>query len=158
MEGQRVLEIGCSTGFVLGRYSIGRRGLFVGIDIKLGALLKSKAWRNIEVVNADGHHLPFRPNSFDLIFFNPPYLPSDEVNDVTIDGGREGIEVTLGFLKSSKEVLKSTGLVVFICSSLSNIEKLEGEVKELGFKIVRKEQRNFFFERLFGYYLSVDFD
>lgn len=153
VKGNRALEIGCGSGFILEQYSQKKKGLFVGIDIMLKGLLKCKRRHELEFIHADGRRLPFRSNSFDVVFFNPPYLPSEKVSDLTIDGGKDGIEITLEFLRSSREVLRPSGLVIFISSTLSNLEKLEEKLLDLGFKIIKKEERGLFFERLVGYYL-----
>ena len=150
----RALEIGCGSGFVLKWYSQKKEGLFVGVDIMLKGLLKGKGQPRLEFIHADGRHLPFRRDSFDVVFFNPPYLPSEKINDPAIDGGKHGIEITLEFLKSIREVLQPSGLVIFISSTLSNLRKLEEELAHLGFEIVRRKERGLFFERLVGYYLK----
>ncbi len=156
LKGKRVLEIGCSKGFLLDHFSTGREGLFVGIDISLKSPTTGKPSK-LEFVKANGEFLPFRNDCFDLIFFNPPYLPSDSIEDKTVDGGKEGIEVTIKFLKSSKKALKSSGLVTFITSSLSNLDELEKVISELGFKIIKKTRKPLFFEELIGYYLKHKF-
>lgn len=60
---------------------------------------------------------------FDLIIFNPPYLPQDDREDkesrLTTTGGKEGDEVLIKFLKEVKEHLNPHGSVMILLSSLT---------------------------------------
>jgi|SRR3989339_503231 len=60
---------------------------------------------------------------FDLIIFNPPYLPEDEREDkesrLTTTGGKSGDEVLLKFLKEVKLHLTPGGFVMILLSSLT---------------------------------------
>ena len=89
---------------------------------------------------------------FDLIIFNPPYLPSKQIKDKTIDGGKNGTEIIERFLKQAKDHLKPKGKILIICSSLNkNIEQLFKRY-EYKHKLIDKEA--FFFEKLFLYELK----
>ena len=85
---------------------------------------------------------------FDLIICNMPYLPSSEILDRTVDGGKEGLEIPLSILKSSRARLKNTGKIIFLTSSLSNVEKLLEEIKKFGFSCRKVSQKKLFFEEL----------
>jgi release factor glutamine methyltransferase len=85
---------------------------------------------------------------FDLIIFNPPYLPEDarepKSSQKATTGGKKGNEIILRFLKSAKDYLKIDGKIFLITSSLAedvNFEKLGYNAKEIGCE-------NLFFERL----------
>ncbi len=76
---------------------------------------------------------------FDLIIFNPPYLPKDsnepEDSEVATTGGVKGNEIILRFLKEAKEYLEKEGKIFLITSSLSedvNFQELGYQEKELG--------------------------
>ena len=76
---------------------------------------------------------------FDLIAFNPPYLPEDsrEPKDsaVATTGGKEGDEIILKFLKEAKKFLNKNGKIFLITSSLArkvDFEKLGYKEKEIG--------------------------
>jgi release factor glutamine methyltransferase len=60
---------------------------------------------------------------FDVIVFNPPYLPHDEITDATCDGGAEGIEIAENFLMQAQHYLKPTGRIYLLLSTLGNIKK-----------------------------------
>jgi release factor glutamine methyltransferase len=68
---------------------------------------------------------------FNVIIFNPPYLPTKKQEkvggwlDIATDGGRDGLKVTKRFLQSLKKHLLDKGRAYFIFSSLSNRSTLE---------------------------------
>ena len=158
LEAKSVLEIGCGTGFIIHHYlkKVPDIHLPIGIDVSLDDLREMKRRSPfLEIVQADGFRVPFRKSAFQIIFFNPPYLPSEKIIDRTVDGGKDGIEVTCGFLKSAKRVVKRGGYVVFITSSLSNIENLEKRIRDLKFSIHSKHFKRLFFETLICYVLKI---
>ncbi|MBS3090908.1 methyltransferase [Candidatus Pacearchaeota archaeon] len=65
---------------------------------------------------------------FDLIIFNPPYLPEDRREDkqssLTTSGGKRGDELTIKFLKEAKEHLTENGIILLIVSSLTPKDKI----------------------------------
>jgi len=76
---------------------------------------------------------------YDLIIFNPPYLPEDarEPKDskLATTGGKKGSEIILNFLKQAKNFLEKNGKIFLITSSLSgdiDFKKLGYETKEIG--------------------------
>lgn len=90
--------------------------------------------------NIDGH--------FDIIIFNPPYLPEDarepKNSKLNTTAGKKGNEIILRFLKEAKAHLKPRGKIFLITSSLSeeiNFEKLGYKAEEIGCE-------KLFFERL----------
>ncbi len=93
---------------------------------------------------------------FDLIIFNPPYLPKDlrEPQDSQREttGGIKGDEIILRFLQQAKEHLNSGGKIFLITSSLAkdiNFEELGYYSKEIGCE-------KLFFERLCIWELGIN--
>jgi len=85
---------------------------------------------------------------FDLIIFNPPYLPEDarepKNSQTATTGGKKGNEIILKFLEQSKNFLSKNGKIFLITSSLAeniNFKKLGYNAKEIGCE-------KLFFERL----------
>ncbi len=86
---------------------------------------------------------------YDIITFNPPYLPNEENSKILTEaffGGWSGIEVTQSFLKSSLEYLSDDGVIFIVSSSLGNMEKLMLFIKNLNLEIKMQEKVHIFFE------------
>ena len=84
---------------------------------------------------------------YDLIIFNPPYLPEDSkepTNSKTATtGGKKGDEIILRFLEQAKKYLNKKGVIFLLASNLTpkiDFEKLGYKVKELGCERLFYEQ------------------
>ncbi|MDP2907439.1 MAG: DUF2431 domain-containing protein [Nanoarchaeota archaeon] len=93
---------------------------------------------------------------FDLIIFNPPYLPKDEREPedsaLTTTGGKKGYEIIEKFLRQAKKFLKKEGKILLVVSSLTeDVEKL---FKKHGYTFEKLEEKKEFFEKLFIYLLN----
>ncbi len=98
-------------------------------------------------------------DKFDLIIFNPPYLPRLEGEgkelSKAISGGKNGYELIERFLKQVKRHLKDKGRILIVFSSLTgNIEEL---FKRYNYKFKKLEEQVFFYEKIFIYELSEKF-
>ena len=102
---------------------------------------------------------------FDLIIFNPPYLPEERdymgikmdkddfnyVNDIALVGGKKGWETADRFLKDAKNFLNENGKILLSFSSLGgDIEKL---MRKYGYEVKKLKERRIFFEVLTVYLL-----
>jgi release factor glutamine methyltransferase len=83
---------------------------------------------------------------FDVIIFNPPYLPEDkdepEDSKLATTGGVKGSEITNEFIVKSREHLKDDGRIYLVVSSLT---------KDLYFSTYKKKEigcEKLFFEKL----------
>ena len=84
---------------------------------------------------------------FNLIMFNPPYLPSEgEVDEPSWSGGVAGNEVILRFLGEAGMHLEADGEILMIYSSESgfDLDDVEGE-----YSATTLEELPLFFERLY---------
>ncbi|MCP8308337.1 MAG: methyltransferase [archaeon] len=152
-SGKITLEIGVGSGYITAE--ICKRNPFVvGTEISKKALkeaqirLKSLNFHNFELILCDGASA-FREGCFDLIVFNPPYIPSRKILDRTVDGGKEGIEVIKRFIKQSLRVISKSGLIIFVLSTLSNYSKIIKMLKKMNFKVRKIGRRKLFFEEIF---------
>ena len=59
---------------------------------------------------------------FDLILINHPYLPSQGIHDLAVDGGKDGIAVTLKMLEDAIRLLRHNGTILLVTSSLANYD------------------------------------
>jgi len=88
--------------------------------------------------------------SFDLVVFNPPYLPStDETPDDALSralgGGRTGREVAERFLDDLPRVLSPDGRVLLVASTASGVEEFEDRD---GYTVERVASERYFFEEI----------
>lgn len=148
------LEIGVGRGGNLLRIA-GKNNfdVIVGTDIMdLGSLRKEMP-KSVDLIQSD-RATCFRPASFDLIAFNPPYVPSSKIEDVTTDGGAGGIIVPLLFLSSALGAIKLDGRIVFVLSSEDSFMELEHFCEEKNLELRKLEERPLFFERLFVFLVT----
>lgn len=99
-------------------------------------------------------------SSFNIIIFNPPYLPSSSLikenqNKMKIDhswnGGQKGYEILIKFFQEVKNYLnlQKPHYIYYISSSRTNLENLHKKIKEFGFKNDILKKKHIFFEDLF---------
>ncbi|MBT4258174.1 methyltransferase [archaeon] len=83
---------------------------------------------------------------FDIIIFNPPYLPEDEKeptdSKLATTGGKQGGEIVNKFLKSAKSHLNHQGMILLLVSDLTKGINF----KKIKLKVLAKEK--IFFEEL----------
>jgi release factor glutamine methyltransferase len=150
---EKVLEIGIGSGLVLSELSK-KNIMVIGVDINKEAikivkdsLPKASEKTIVHLVRCDSAS-PFKKNIFDLIVFNPPYLPSEQVDDFTINGGTTGVEISVRWFKEASICIRKGGKIVFSASSLSDVKSLLEYVNNLGFKYKISSRRYQFFEDL----------
>ncbi len=85
---------------------------------------------------------------FDFISFNPPYVPTDEIKWVDLDGGKDGSETIIKFIHNVKNYLNKGGIVLLLISSLNKKNKIIKLIKLQGFKVRVLEKKKLFFEEL----------
>lgn len=146
-KGETVLEIGTGCGIIA--IDCARMGADVictdinpyAVDLARRNYLRNKAYLigNVEVRYGDLFSAIRTDEKFDVIIFNPPYLPTkleDHVGgwfDVATDGGVDGLKVTKKYMKELPNFLNKEGIAYFVFSSLSDRKSLDFYLKELGF-------------------------
>lgn len=91
----------------------------------------------------------FREGSgFDLIVFNPPYLPDEYLEDASIFGGKHGVEVSIEFLNQAHLMLSHSGKILLIVSSISDLGKLWKVVSRLKLDHKTLKSVKLFFEEI----------
>jgi len=92
---------------------------------------------------------------FDIIIFNPPYLPEDarepKSSRLATTGGKKGNEIILKFLKQAKNYLAKDGKIFLITSSLAK----EIDFKTFGYQYQEVGCESLFFERICIWELSL---
>jgi len=89
---------------------------------------------------------------FDLIVFNPPYLPENKKEDKAsaraTTGGKKGDEIILKFLKQAKQYLNKDGKIILLVSSLTPIDKIKNLLSKLSLVYTTLATKKLFFEAL----------
>lgn len=141
------LEMGFGSGAVLSSVSA-RFGLAVGTDLLSLGDAKLAMRPPLQLVLAD-RAMCFRDGAFDLVFFNPPYIPSSQTEDRAVDGGPTGVEVPSLFLDEGLRVLKEDGMIVALLSDEGDVGGFLSRCRELGLEVERIAEKKLFFESLF---------
>ena len=117
-----VLEVGCGSGF-LSIVAAKGGATVTATDINEEAVeitkLNTKA-NSFAIKAVKSDMFSAIKGTFDLIIFNPPYLPVEEgETDPTYAGGKSGREVIERFAAGVKSRLKPNGSVLMVISSLT---------------------------------------
>lgn len=124
--GDRVLDVGTGSGYVAQRVADAVGAEVVASDVNPHACRRARE-RGVETVLAD-LVAPFRENSFDVVLFNPPYLPTppeqewDDPLERALSGGPSGRAVIEPFLGTVGRVLRTDGTVLLALSSVTGVE------------------------------------
>lgn len=150
-ENDQVLEIGTGSGILAQEVAKYSNVVACDIDKKIiKRLEKENKNPNLKFIFSD--LFSNVEGKFDLIFFNPPYLPSDKIKDKELDGGNKGTEIIARFLYHAKKYLKRNGKILLLCSSLNKyIEEL---FIKYDYRFKKIDEQKMFFEKLFIYELS----
>jgi len=107
--------------------------------------IKSDLFSNIKNKRKDKDKF----GKFDIIIFNPPYLPEDKfdkiINNKDVSGGKKGDETIIKFLKQAKHYLNKGGFIILLTSSLT--PKIN--FKEYNYKPKLLKNKKLFFEEIF---------
>jgi release factor glutamine methyltransferase len=142
-EKDKVIDVGTGCG-ILGILAAAKADQVLAVDINPYAVACAK--ENAKLNHASNkiffaHGDLFGPIKvavkFDLILFNAPYLPSEEVEkncwlDRAWAGGVSGGDVINGFIREAPKYLKHDGEILLMQSTLSNVEETFRRFKEVG--------------------------
>lgn len=119
-------------------------------------LLKKQGFKSIK----SNLFSKLKKNKFDIIIFNPPYLPDDknEPKDskLATTAGKKGYEIIIKFIKQAKYHLKENGKILLLFSSLSKPSIIIKTAKKLGYNIKKINKKLIFFETLYVYLLELN--
>ena len=154
----KILDMGSGSGIQAESCKkLGFSNIFCSdIDEKTVKYLKTKKFKTIKSDLFSSSK--FKNKKFDLIIFNPPYLPEDnkgydKEKDTT--GGKKGYETILKFLKQAKKHLTKNSNILILFSSLSNPEKIKKESKKIGYDFKLVAKKRIFFEQLYIYVFKI---
>ena|SRR3989344_2505465 len=142
----KVLDVGVGSGILM-KAALEKTSNVKGVDIDKEAVEYCKK-KGLNVIYSD--LFSNVKEKFDLIIFNPPYLPEDEIKDKDLIGGKKGYELIERFFLNVDKFLNKNGKILILFSSLTNKNKVNEIIKKkFKFKLLKEE--NYFFEKLFVY-------
>ncbi len=154
--GENLLEVGCGSGAV--SLVAARRGLHVtatDMNPHAVALARRNAatnGRSIEFV--EGDLLARRTGPFDVIAFNPPYLPTAHDErlpgplNLAFDGGEDGNDTVRRFADQVAALAHKPRLLLIVHSSLADPRPLEQAMAKVGYRCRVHVEEAHTFERI----------
>lgn len=148
---ENILEVGCGSGIISAVIKKNTRAKITGIDINPYAAECTKD-NGVEAIRGD--LLNCIRGKFDIIIFNPPYLPTDDSErttgwiNIALDGGSDGRKIINRFLEDAGSNLLENGKILMLVSSLTGIEEVRSKMKSFGFQIEERNKERFSFEQL----------
>lgn len=139
----RVLDVGCGSGIL--SFEAAKYADVEAVDIDKEAVKKIKG---IKAYVSNLFENVKR--KFDLIIFNPPYLPLDEREDEesrrVTTGGMKGNEILKRFFNEIGDYLNENSKILIVVSSLTpDVEKI---IEKNDFKFKVLEEKKMFYEVL----------
>jgi release factor glutamine methyltransferase len=159
-DGDRVLDVGTGSGWVAESVATDTGSSVVASDLNPAACRQAKARSDalapddrFAVVTADLVS-GFSSDAFDVVLFNPPYLPTDPDNEWddwmerALSGGESGREVIEPFLDTVGRVLAPGGTVLLLVSSLAGYDAVVSHAEARGFTVGKAVEESYPFETL----------
>jgi release factor glutamine methyltransferase len=138
-----VLEVGTGSGLIAA--DISRKSRIIATDINPHAVISARD-AGVDVVRTDlfaGIRGPF-----DLVLFNPPYLPTrpeervDDWLEYALDGGRSGRAVIERFARTVGDILAPEGRILVLISSLTGLSEVQELFSRQGYSVNIAMQQN----------------
>ena len=142
----KILELGSGSGIQL--QSLKELGIkssnILGTDLNKEAI---KFCKNLGFKCIYSDLFSNVKSKFDIILFNPPYLPEDNLEDkeskIATTGGKNGSELINKFLKQAKDYLNKNGRIFLLTSSLTK------KINWRNWKKKKVSEQKLFFEKIF---------
>ena len=150
-ERTRALDVGTGSGYVADAMAQAGASV-VATDINPLAC-EQAAQAGVPVVQGNLAD-PFREEVFDLVTFNPPYLPTppeearDDWMEAALSGGEDGRRVIEPFLATVGRVLAFEGSILLLVSTLTDIDAVTDLAATHGFESEQVSEESHPFEKL----------
>lgn len=152
-----LLEIGSGSGF-LSENLINKVKNITITDINPYAIkyLKNKFKNNKNITIKKSNLFREVKKQYDIIIFNPPYLPSDPLDpddwlNKALVGGKKGNEIILKFIKQLPRHMKQKSKCFLLFSSLSSPNEIFNELEKYALIYNKKDELSFEFETIYVY-------
>jgi release factor glutamine methyltransferase len=151
-KGMKVLDVGTGSG-IQAQTAKERGAEVLALDINPECVDHCKKLKINTILSNLFENIK---DKFDLIIFNPPYLPEEplepEDSRLATTGGKKGNEILEQFLKEVKEYLNKEGKVLILFSSLTpDVDKI---IKKNNLKFEKLSEEKIPFEKLFVYLIE----
>jgi release factor glutamine methyltransferase len=151
-DDDRVLEVGTGSGVVAASIATETAAEVVASDLNPHACQQAHE-RGLPAVRAD-LVAPFADGAFDVVAFNPPYLPTDpdvagdDWMEVALSGGEDGRAVVEPFVDAIGRVLAPGGVALLLVSTLTGLEAVESLAADAGLATSSVAEESFPYETL----------
>ena len=153
LKNKKILEIGCGSGY-LSIYCAKRGAQVTSIDINHKAVSYAKRQAEkekqpIKFLQSNMFESLDVKERFDIIFFNPPYLVSDNLDFLALDGGKKGREIIDKFLDVFNKYLEPDGFALLLHTDKNDLKQTKEILAKKSFRFEIIEKQHLFFEDLY---------
>lgn len=124
-KGKSFLDMGAGSGIQSKAAKSVHAKSILAADINPEAV---KHLKSLKINSVQSNLFSKVKGTFDIIAFNPPYLPRDEQepkdSQLATTGGKRGDEIIIKFLKQSVKHLNPNGIILLVLSSLTPKDKI----------------------------------
>lgn len=137
LKAKKCLDIGCGSGLL--SIILARQGADVTCTdinpIAVEVTEKNAKENSVELTALASDLFENVEGKFNIIVFNPPYLPEEknEQKDITYSGGRRGRDVIERFIKDAEGYLENNGKVLLLISTLTGENEITKIFNKNGF-------------------------
>ena len=155
LKGKKCLDVGTGSG-IQSKAMVGAGAEIVtAVDINPDAIKKAKENTQFlgQITFFEGDLFKYikenENEKFDLVAFNPPYVPSDGIKWKDTDGGEKGREIIDIFIKEVPKILAKKGVLLLLVSSHNDEKEVLGLLNKKGFVSKIILEKKLFFEKLY---------
>jgi len=156
-KNMKVLDMGSGSGIQAQAAREAKAKSILASDINEEAVSRLKS------LNINAIHSNLFSNikgRFNLVIFNPPYLPKDKREDkesqLATSGGKKGDEIILKFLNQASSHLEKGGIILIVVSSLTPKPRILKILRSQNMKHEVLAKKSFFFETLEVWKIEID--
>lgn len=157
LRGKKCLDMGCGNGIQTAALLLSGAKHVTSVDVNEDALAQtqkivekyfSEKKSTVNYVRSFLFEKISPTTPFDYIVFNPPYVPSETIKWVEVDGGKKGREIIDAFLDRLNVHLTPQGGCFLLQTSLNSIYLTRKKCAEKGLKCRIVARQKVAFEEL----------